>query len=239
MLKAPLRNLRGVPVLIAAAAALALLVPATVASSEGVIVIQGASSESHLRLSASGGDILVSGPLGSGHSSSCERTSGHSLECDTSGAGSIEVNMGPSEDKVEVIDPLPLPLTVHLGAGSDKFIGNDEADTCYSEGTKRNRCIGNGGDDICITGELNSDCVGGEGDDLCQHGAGSDGCFGGPGDDVCEMGSGQDGCHGGPGNDRLLGGADPDQLYGGSGIDYCDGGPGVGRSSSCEKGPGG
>ena len=30
---------------------------------------------------------------------------------------------------------LPVPLTVHLGAGSDKFIGNGEPDTCYSEGS--------------------------------------------------------------------------------------------------------
>ena len=48
--------------------------------------------------------------------------------------------MGPSSDKVEVLDRLPIPLTVYLGAGSDKLIGNGEPDTCYPEGTKRNRC---------------------------------------------------------------------------------------------------
>jgi Ca2+-binding RTX toxin-like protein len=223
---------------LAAATALMLMLTASTASSEGQIVVHGSSGESHLRLTVSGEDILVSGPLGSG-AVGCKSTSGHSLTCPVAGAGSIELQMGSSDDKVEVLDPLPIPLTVHLGAGSDKLIGNDEADTCYSEGTKRNRCIGGGGNDICITGELNSDCVGGPGDDLCQHGAGSDGCFGGTGNDVCEMGAGQDGCHGGPGNDRLLGGPAPDQLYGGSGIDYCDGGPGVGRSSGCERGPGG
>ena len=41
--------------------------------------------------------------------------------------------MGPADDKIQVEDRLPMPLTVHLGAGSDKFLGNDEPDTCYSE----------------------------------------------------------------------------------------------------------
>lgn len=234
----PLRKTPAKALLVlAAATALMLTLTASTASSEGQILVYGSPGESHLRLTVSGEDILVSGPLGSAPVG-CQSTSGHSLTCPVADAGSIELQMGSGEDKVEVLDPLPIPLTVHLGAGSDKMIGNDEADTCYSEGTKRNRCLGGGGNDICITGELNSDCVGGPGDDLCQHGAGSDGCFGGPGDDVCEMGAGQDGCHGGPGDDRLLGGADPDQLYGGSGIDYCDGSPGVGRSSGCERGPG-
>ena len=144
---------------------------------------------------------------------------------------------GAASDFVEVADPLPIPVTAHLGASSDKFIGNDEPDTCYPEGTARNRCIGRDGNDICITGQKNSDCVGGPGDDYCKTGAGSDGCWGGPGDDVCYMGPGNDGCHGGPGNDRLYGGPGEDQLYGGGGFDYCDGGPGWGQSHGCEAGP--
>jgi hypothetical protein len=122
-------------------------------------------------------------------------------------------------DKVEVLDPLPIPLTVHLGNGSDKFLGNDEDDTCYPEGAERNRCYGDGGD-------------------YCRHGTGSDGCWGGPGRDVCYMGPGADGCHGNGGNNRLYEGAGSGQLYGGPGVDYCDGGPGKGQSHSCEKGPG-
>ena len=68
-----------------------------------------------------------------------------------------------------------------------RLMPNGEPDTCYSEGSRRNRCVGGGGPDICITGDQNSDCVGGPGDDLCVHGSGSDGCWGGPGDDVCRM----------------------------------------------------
>lgn len=228
---------RSILILAAVALMLALLVSPTAAIPEGKIVIHGPSSESHLRLTVSGGDILVHGPMG--NTVGCQATDVRSsVTCRYAGVGMIEVVMGPSSDKVEVLDSLPIPLTVHLGAGEDKLIGNDEPDTCYSEETKRNRCIGGGGDDVCITGQENSDCVGGPGNDLCVHGAGSDGCFGGPGNDICEMGPGKDGCHGGPGNDKLYGGPDPDQLYGGSGHDYCDGGPGVGLSHGCESGPG-
>lgn len=145
--------------------------------------------------------------------------------------------MGPSGDFVRVVDRMPFPLTVYLGAGSDKFIGNAERDTCYPGAARRNRCVGGPNDDVCITGPRNSDCVGGPGDDYCRHGTGSDGCWGGPGNDVCIMGPGQDGCHGGPGNDRLYGGAQPDQLYGGRGHDYCNGQSGWGKSHACDAGP--
>lgn len=232
-----------------ALAASALLLGPSSASSEGEIVIHGPASSSHLRLTVNGDAIVVAGYLNRSGQAGCT-DSRHALLCPLAGVGRIEVDMGPEDDKVEVLDPLPIPLTAHLGAGSDKLIGNGEVDTCYSEGSKRNRCYGGGGSDICITGQKNSDCVGDGGDDYCRHGAGSDGCWGDfspkpddprqgrPGDDVCYMGPGEDGCHGGPGDDRLYGGPGADQLYGESGHDLCDGGPGVGRSHGCETGPG-
>ncbi len=221
----------------AALTALALLASPTTATSEGEIVIHGPASSSHLRLAVSGDAIVVDGYLNRGGQVGCTHGR-HGLRCPLAGVGRIEVEMGPEGDKVEVLDPLPVSLTAHLGAGSDKLIGNGEPDICYSEGTKRNRCVGGGGNDVCITGERNSDCVGGAGNDYCRAGAGSDGCWGGRGNDACYMGPGQDGCHGGPGNDRLYGGPSADQLYGGPGHDYCDGSPGVGRSHGCESGPG-
>ncbi len=185
-----------------------------------------------------GDNLVVEGWMGSQAGAGCHLLHHRNLAvCPLRRAGGIELDMGPSGDFVEVRDPLPVPLTVHLGDGSDKFLGNDEPDTCYSEGARRNRCIGGGGDDICITGERNSDCVGDSGDDYCQTGAGSDGCWGGPGNDVCKMGPGHDGCHGEAGRDELYGGADSDQLYGGGGYDSCDGLPGWGRSHDCESGP--
>lgn len=231
------RRLRRAVLAAIAVGLLALLAIPSSAVPERMIVVHGPSTSSHLRMRVVGGDIVVKGALGYGQTG-CEPGGGHTIVCPIAGAGGIEVDMGPQDDKVQVLDPLPIPLTAHLGAGSDKLLGNDEVDTCYPEGSKRNRCYGFGGDDICITGEKNSDCVGGSGDDYCKHGAGSDGCWGGPGRDVCYMGAGQDGCHGGPGDDRLYGGPGADQLYGGPGRDYCDGGPGVGYSHTCEYGPG-
>jgi len=212
-------------------------VPAA-ATPAGQIVIFGADSGSHLTLSTQGDRIVVSGFMGSTPPQGCHLSrNGMEAICPTAGAGSIELAMGPSGDFVEVADPLPVPLTIYLGDGSDKFIGNDEVDTCYPGGARRNRCTGGAGDDVCITGPRNSDCVGGLGDDYCRHGTGSDGCWGGPGDDVCVMGPGQDGCHGEGGNDHLYGGSDPDRLYGGTGYDFCDGGPGWGKSETCDVGP--
>jgi hypothetical protein len=221
-----------------AVAIFTLLATPTTAAPAGGIVVAGADSGAHLRLTVSGENIVVDGYMAPGRPTGCRFTRERLLAvCPLAGVSSIEVDMGPSGDMVEVLDRLPIPLTIYLGNGSDKFIGNGEPDTCYSQGARRNRCVGGPGDDVCITGPRNSDCVGGSGEDFCKHETGSDGCWGGPGRDVCIMGPGQDGCHGGRGDDRLYGGPSPDQLYGGPGVDYCDGGPGWGRSHTCEAGP--
>jgi Ca2+-binding RTX toxin-like protein len=229
--------MRGAMLGIVALIALAFFAAHTAA--EGQIVITGADSGSHLRLTVNGDNIVVDGYLAPGDQTGCRITDPRtSAVCPTAGVSSIMVEMGPAGDKVEVLDPLPIPLTTYLGLGSDKLIANGEPDTCYPEGTRRNRCIGGGGDDICITGPRNSDCVGGPGNDYCDHSTGSDGCWGGPGDDVCYMGPGKDGCHGEGGDDRLYEGSGTGKLYGGPGHDFCHGGPGVGRSYTCETGPG-
>jgi hypothetical protein len=225
--------------LIAAVVALAFLGLSGSASPRGgIILIRGAASGSHLRLTVSGGRLFVNGRLAEERPSGCRLARGHGgASCRLAEASSVIVEMGSSNDKVHVIDPLPVPLTAYLGSGSDKLIGSAEADTCYPQGSPRNRCIGGGGDDVCISGPVNTDCVGGPGNDYCKTSNGSDGCWGGPGRDECLMGGGQDGCHGEAGDDRLFGGSDGDQLYGGEGFDYCDGGPGIGHSHECEAGP--
>lgn len=223
---------------LAAALALVLCFGGAVASPQERIVVYGTDSGSHLKLSVRGAHIVVDGWMAPAQPTGCrfERYRRVAV-CPLAGSAAVELNMGPSGDMVEVLDPLPVPLTAYLGDGSDKFIGNDEPDTCYSQGSRRNRCIGGGGDDICITGQQNSDCVGGPGDDYCETGAGSDGCWGGPGRDICRMGPGQDGCHGEGGRDQLFGGSSSDRLYGGDGFDHCDGGPDWGHSEACEAGP--
>jgi hypothetical protein len=219
-------------------AAIALLAAPVVATPASKIVIFGAHSGSTLTLGTKGGMIVVKGKMARHRPEGCRFIRGHRLAiCRAARAQSIEILMGPSGDFVRVKERLPVPLTIYLGAGSDKFIGNAERDTCFPGGARRNRCIGGANNDICITGPRNSDCVGGPGDDYCRHGTGSDGCWGGRGNDVCVMGPGQDGCHGGPGNDRLYGGAQPDQLYGGRGRDYCNGQRGWGKSHACDAGP--
>jgi Ca2+-binding RTX toxin-like protein len=220
-------------------AIVALLLAPTAASPAGLIVIYGSHSGSTLTLSMRGSKLVVKGKMARHrHPVGCHFTRRHlRAVCPTRGAGAIEVDMGPSGDFVRVAERLPLSLTVHLGAGSDKFIGNGERDTCYSEGSRRNRCVGGPNNDVCITGNRNSDCVGGPGNDYCRHGAGSVGCWGGPGNYICIRGPGEDGCHGEGGNDRLFGGPSPDQLYGGRGHDYCNGGPGIGKSHTCNAGP--
>lgn len=208
------------------------------AASPDRIVLHGAHSGSTLKLSVRNGRLVVRGLMAAARPTGCHFRRYRLLAvCRLDQVGSIRLDMGPSGDMVRVTDRLPVPLTVHLDDGSDKFIGNDEPDFCYPGGHRRNRCIGRGGNDVCITGPRNSDCVGGRGRDYCEHGTGSDGCWGGPGNDICRMGPGHDGCHGGPGNDRLYGGASSDRLYGGRGHDHCDGGPGWGKSQSCEAGP--
>jgi Ca2+-binding RTX toxin-like protein len=222
----------------ACATSLVLAVGAGSAVPEGQIVVHGANSGSTLELQVKGQRLVVKGYMARSHPRGCHFTRHRmAASCPLRHVGSIVVRMGPSGDFVRVLSRLPVPLTVHLGAGSDKFIGNGERDSCYSEGSRRNRCVGGAGRDICITGNRNSDCVGGAGNDYCQTGAGSDGCWGGPGRDVCRMGPGQDGCHGEGGDDRLFGGPSPDRLYGGKGYDHCDGMPGWGRSQTCEAGP--
>ena len=231
------RRLRACLPVVAALAAASLWAAPTTAAPDGRILIQGPDASSHLRLSAGGDVLTVQGMVTHSGTSGCRFDRPNLAVCSLAGISSVEVDMGPSDDKVEVLDRLPVPLTTFLGKGSDKLIGNAEADTCFPGGTRRNRCIGGPGNDVCITGPRNSDCVGGGGDDYCKASTGSDGCWGGPGNDVCVMGPGHDGCHGGPGNDRLFGGAQPDQLYGGPGRDYCNGQAGWGRSHTCDAGP--
>lgn len=220
--------------------ALIVLVIPSAATPARKIVIFGAQSGSTLTLSKKhhGRIIVVKGKMAHQQPRGCHFTKGHrKAVCRTRGVHRIELQMGRHGDMVRVKDKMPFPLVVYLGPGSDKFVGNAERDFCFPGGARRNRCIGRGNNDVCITGNRNSDCVGGGGNDYCRHGNGSDGCWGGRGNDICIMGPGRDGCHGGPGRDRLYGGPQADQLYGGRGWDYCNGQRGWGRSHRCDAGP--
>jgi len=183
-------------------AVLALLAMPTAATPAGQIVIYGSHKGSTLTLSTRGSKIVVKGRMAHHRPVGC-RLKHHRLVavCPTRNASRLEVDMGPSGDFVKVAERLPLSLTVHLGAGSDKFIGNGERDICYSEGSRRNRCIGGPNNDICIMGPGEDGCHGGPGNDRLYGGASSDQLYGGRGDDYCngQRGWGKDhGCNTGP-----------------------------------------
>jgi hypothetical protein len=170
---------RGLPAF-AALVALAQLVQPAAAGPGGRITIHGAHSGSDMRLTLRGNKLVVRGRMARARPAGCRFVKRRRVAiCRLRGVSAIELEMGPSGDKVEVLERLPVPLTTRLGGGSDKLIGNGERDICYPQGARRNRCVGGGGDDICITGPRNSDCVGGPGNDYCKTGSGSDGCWGG------------------------------------------------------------
>lgn len=219
-------------------ATLALTISPATASPERRIVIHGSVKGSIVSLSVKRGHLVLKGRTARRVPAGCHlRRHPRTAICRLAGISSVELRMGPRGDLVQVERRLPVPLTVYLGPGSDKFVGGGEPDTCYPGGSRRNRCVGGGGSDVCITGPRNTDCVGGPGDDYCRARTGSDGCWGGPGRDVCVMGPGNDGCHGDGGDDRLYGGSGHDRLYGGRGHDYCNGRRGIGRSRGCDAGP--
>ena len=132
-------------------------------------MIHGAAAGTHLRLSRQRRRPARHRRRWPRAAEGCRLTRGHGARpCPLADAGAVEVDTGPADDKVEVLDTLPVPLTAYLGAGSDKLIGNGERDTCYPQGTRRNRCIGGGGNDVCISGPVNTDCVGGPGNDSAR-----------------------------------------------------------------------
>jgi Ca2+-binding RTX toxin-like protein len=224
--------------------ALALLASSSMTLAAGGIVIHGSETTgSHLKLTVSGGNLVVNGYTESNEQAGCEFTHGqNALQCSLAGISQIEIDTGRSDDTVEVLEPLPVPLIAHLGEGADKFIGSEEPDTCYPEGSVNNNCDGGKGNDTCVTGSETTKCIGGPGDDLCEAGFNNDACYGGPGNDVCKMGAGESKClgedgndllkggsgsdhlSGGPGNDRIYGESDSDKLYGDTGNDYVYGG---------------
>jgi Ca2+-binding RTX toxin-like protein len=231
------KSVAGVLVAIALVAVALLALPGS-ATTAGKIVIYGSNKGSTLTLHKKHGKIIVRGRMAHRHPRGCRFRHAHRVAvCHTRNKRVIEIKMGRRGDLVRISNKMPMPVVVYLGPGSDKFVGNGERDICFPGGARRNRCVGRGNNDVCITGPRNSDCVGGGGNDFCRHSTGSDGCWGGPGRDICIMGPGEDGCHGGPGNDRLYGGPQADQLYGGPGYDYCNGQRGWGRSHGCNTGP--
>ena len=163
----------------------ALLLAPTAAVPEGKIVIDCPGFSSHLRISVSNGNVLVNGQM-TDNPEGCTITEGHrAAVCPIAGAaGSKSTWAEPAtSSKCATRCRSRSPSTSATARTSSSATTSRTPAT--PKGSRRNRCIGDGGDDVCITGAQNSDCVGGAGNDYCRTSAGSDGCWGGPGDDVC------------------------------------------------------
>ena len=191
--------MRSRALLIVGVLAASLSVAGSDAPSQGPIMIRTADSGSHLRLAIRGTQLLVHGHMARTQPVGCRFSRGRSAAtCALRSASAVVVEMGPSDDKIEVLDPLPVPLTAYLGSGSDKLIGNAEADQ---------------------TSAGSDGCWGGPGPDVCRMGRGQDGCHGEAGDDRL---------YGGPAGDQLYGGKGSDYCDGGPGVGYshhCESGP--------------
>src|SRR4051794_10107122 len=84
--------------------ALSLAVP-TAAIPEGQIVIRGAASGSHLRLTVKRDRIFVDGRMAGHRPVGCHFTNGrHGAVCPLDEVGAIEIGMGPEGDMVEILD---------------------------------------------------------------------------------------------------------------------------------------
>src|SRR5829696_594803 len=110
---------------------LAFLATPAAATPASTIVIYGAQSGTTLTLGTKGDKIVVKGNMAERHQPGCRFVRGHRVAVCTGRANAIEIRMGNSGDFVRVKERLPVPLTIYLGGGSDKFIGGGERDTCF------------------------------------------------------------------------------------------------------------
>ena len=86
---------------------LSMMLP-TAASPQGQIVVRGAASGSHLRVTVGGEGIVIDGYLAAGGQRGCRFTRGRNgAVCPLAGVASMVIVMGPSGDMVEILEKLP------------------------------------------------------------------------------------------------------------------------------------
>ena len=122
---------------------------------------------------------------------------------------SISITTGNGNDTITVGDDV-LGVTIDAGAGNDRIVATDNADSI----------IGGDGNDYVIANEGNDTVYGGIGKDSLTGSAGPDKLYGE--NDIDRL-------NGGTGHDSLYGGSGDDRLYGGDGNDSMDGGGNVDR----------
>jgi Ca2+-binding RTX toxin-like protein len=110
-------------------------------------------------------------------------------------------------------------LLAALASPVVETFGTAGADALGGTAGRRNRLVGQGGDDALEGWEAPDTLEGGDGDDLLVGLGGGDLLLGGAGDDVLEGGFGNDTLDGGDGADLIVGGHGTDLMTGGAGAD--------------------
>jgi Ca2+-binding RTX toxin-like protein len=152
-------------------------------------------------------DRTVSGGIDPGP---CVPVSEYIVDCPKSSVSSLTVDVGPHNDRFEML--VPLPVTVYGGPDQDELIGGPLADV-IDGGTGWDKLTGGDGDDT-LTGREGEDALaGGSGNDVLVGSEEPDSFDGGPGDDDIRSRDGvPETVTCGDGNDRVT--ADPTDITG-------------------------
>jgi uncharacterized repeat protein (TIGR01451 family) len=147
-----------------------------------------------------------------------------------SGGGGDDSLYGLADPQTLAALPADVPNTAEVTSttpDSEPADNSDSASVIVSAGTdRRDRILGNEGDDTIDGGPGRDDLRGGPGEDSLAGGVGADRLAGNGGDDTLDGGPGRDDMSGGSGDDTMDGGPGNDFMSGGSGDDTMDGGPG-------------
>jgi Ca2+-binding RTX toxin-like protein len=165
--------------IIAAALALAMLIPAgaraeapitlVLAGGDGSNVISiGLSADGRSYVIDSNGVLEVGSPV-------CSNPvdNQNELVCQATAVAAFEVNAGAGADTITVSRSVPAPTTLRGGAGNDDLSGGAGNDKLIG-GDGNDRLVGRAGDDALYGGEGADTLIGCSGDDILRGGNGAD-----------------------------------------------------------------
>ena len=173
------------------------LLSGTMAISNGILYVKGASGDNTLTASQSAGVLTL-------------KLNGKLSSFSTAKFSRMDIRMGAGNDYVRLGAAVDRPATIHMGDGNNYVLGTNKGDLIYG-GSGYDRMYGGGGPDKIW---------GGGGDDYCYGGAGNDTLYGGDGRDHLYGDSGYNYMYGEAGNDWCYGTRGYDHMYGGSGSNH-------------------